>query len=87
MVFQHIKVYPFITSRKKGQFTMLKKLISLLLSLLIFLSLLPTQSLEDDVSEENSLSTVIETPAPIWPLCFRLLREAVGPALLGKVLP
>lgn len=67
MVFQRIKVYPFITPQKKGTFTMMKKLISMLLSLLICLSLLPTQALADDGSGENGLPIVIETPAPNEP--------------------
>ena len=45
MVFQRIKVYPFITPQKKGTFTMMKKLISMLLSLLLCISVISTQAL------------------------------------------
>ena len=61
MDFQRITVYPF-SIKKKGTFTMMKKLISLLLSLL------PPQALAaSDSDENNPPPTITETPAPDEP--------------------
>ena len=68
MVFQRIKVYPFITPQKKGTFTMMKKLISMLLSLLLCISVLSTQALAAaDSDENNPPPRITETPAPNEP--------------------
>ena len=67
MDFQRITVYPF-SIKKKGTFTMMKKLISLLLSLMLCLSLLPTQALAaSDSDENNPPPTITEPPAPDEP--------------------
>lgn len=71
MDFQRITVYPF-SIKKKGTFTMMKKLISLLLSLMLCLSLLPTQALAASDSDENN------PPPPLQrlpPLMSRMIRS------------
>lgn len=68
MVSLYTKVYPFITPQKEGTFTMMKKLISALLSLLLCISVLSTQALAAaDSDENNPPPNITETPAPDEP--------------------